>query len=196
MMFTNQQKILRLNSAGYPVSWISYETAARLYYTNQVSYECGSSSMLLRGGYNRLTQLKSKLKINSIIATHDINKLDFSSFTPSLSNTTLFKRDANSCLYCGEFFNYKDLSRDHVIPLSHGGLDVWTNVVTSCKRCNNQKGGRTPEKANMMLLAIPFAPSRVEYLILRGRKILADQMEFLISHISDKSPIFKRYTKT
>ena len=196
MMFTNQQKILRLNSAGYPVSWISYETAARLYYTNQVSYECGSSSMLLRGGYNRLTQLKSKLKVNSIIATHDINKLDFSSFTPSLSNTTLFKRDANNCLYCGEFFNYKDLSRDHVIPLSHGGLDIWTNVVTSCKRCNNQKGGRTPEKANMMLLAIPFAPSRVEYLILRGRKILADQMEFLISHISDKSPIFKRYTKT
>ena len=196
MMFTNQQKILRLNSAGYPVSWISYETAARLYYTNQVSYECGSSSMLLRGGYNRLTQLKSKLKVNSIIATHDINKLDFSSFTPSLSNITLFKRDANSCLYCGEFFNYKDLSSDHVIPLSHGGLDVWTNVVTSCKRCNNQKGGRTPEKANMMLLAIPFAPSRVEYLILRGRKILADQMEFLISHISDKSPIFKRYTKT
>ena len=196
MMFTNQQKILRLNSAGYPVSWISYETAARLYYTNQVSYECGSSSMLLRGGYNRLTQLKSKLKVNSIIATHDINKLDFSSFTPSLSNITLFKRDANSCLYCGEFFNYKDLSRAHVIPLSHGGLDVGTNVVTSCKRCNNQKGGRTPEKANMMLLAIPFAPSRVEYLILRGRKILADQMEFLISHISDKSPIFKRYTKT
>ena len=196
MMFTNQQKILRLNSAGYPVSWISYETAARLYYTNQVSYECGSSSMLLRGGYNRLTQLKSKLKVNSIIATHDINKLDFSSFTPSLSNMTLFKRDANNCLYCGEFFNYKDLSRDHVIPLSHGGLDVWTNVVTSCKRCNNKKGGRSPEKANMMLLAIPFAPSRVEYLILRGRKILADQMEFLISHISDKSPIFKRYTKT
>ena len=196
MMFTNQQKILRLNSAGYPVSWISYETAARLYYTNQVSYECGSSSMLLRGGYNRLTQLKSKLKVNSIIATHDINKLDFSSFTPSLSNMTLFKRDANNCLYCGEFFNYKDLSRDHVIPLSNGGLDVWTNVVTSCKRCNNKKGGRSPEKANMMLLAIPFAPSRVEYLILRGRKILADQMEFLISHISDKSPIFKRYTKT
>lgn len=194
MIVTNQQ-ILRLNSAGYPVSWISYETAARLYYTNQVSYECGSSSMLLRGGYNRLTQLKSTLKVNSIIATHDINKLDYSSFTPSLSNSTLFKRDANNCLYCGQSFNYKELSRDHVMPLSHGGLDVWTNVVTSCKRCNNQKGGRTPENANMMLLAIPFAPSRVEYLILRGRKILSDQMEFLISHISNKSPIFKRYTK-
>ena len=189
------QQILRLNSAGYPISWISHETAARLYYTNQISYECGSSSVVLRGGYNRISLRRSKLKINSIIATHDTNKLDYSSFTPSLTNTTLFKRDANTCLYCGNVFNYRDLSRDHVLPLSQGGLDTWTNVVTSCKRCNNQKGGRTPEKANMMLLAIPFAPSRVEYLILRGRKILVDQMEFLISHISNKSPIFQRYTK-
>ena len=193
-MLTNQQ-ILRLNSAGYPMAWISHETAARLYYTDQISYECGSSSIVLRGGYNRITQLKSKLKINSIVATRDTNKLDYSGFTPSLSNSTLFKRDANNCLYCGQSFNYKDLSRDHVLPLSHGGHDVWTNVVTACKRCNNSKGGRTPENANMMLLAIPFTPSRVEYLILRGRKILADQMEFLISHISNKSPIFQRYTK-
>ena len=193
-MLTNQQ-ILRLNSAGYPIAWISHETAARLYYTDQISYECGSSSIVLRGGYNRITQLKSKLKINSIVATRDTNKLDYSGFTPSLSNSTLFKRDANNCLYCGQSFNYKDLSRDHVLPLSHGGHDVWTNVVTACKRCNNSKGGRTPENANMMLLAIPFTPSRVEYLILRGRKILADQMEFLISHISNKSPIFQRYTK-
>lgn len=194
-MIINQQ-ILRLNSAGYPTAWISHETAARLYYTDQIAYECGSTSILLRGGYNRISLCRSKLSINSIIATRETNKLDYSGFTPSLSNTTLFKRDANTCLYCGSKFNYRDLSRDHVLPLSHGGLDVWTNVVTSCKRCNNQKGGRTPENAHMMLLAIPFTPSRVEYLILRGRKILADQMEFLISHISNKSPIFQRYTKT
>ena len=194
-MLINQQ-ILRLNSAGYPTAWISHETAARLYYTDQIAYECGSTSILLRGGYNRISLSRSKLSINSIIATRETNKLDYSSFTPSLTNTTLFKRDANTCLYCGSKFNYRDLSRDHVLPLSQGGRDVWTNVVTSCKRCNNQKGGRTPENANMMLLAIPFTPSRVEYLILRGRKILADQMEFLISHISNKSPIFQRYTKT
>ena len=194
-MYINQQ-ILRLNSAGYPTDWISHETAARLYYTDQISYECGSSSIVLRGGYNCISMRRSKLKINSIIATRETNKLDYSSFTPSLTNTTLFKRDANTCLYCGNKFNYRDLSRDHVLPLSQGGQDVWTNVVTACKRCNNQKGGRTPEKANMLLLAIPFAPSRVEYLILRGRRILADQMEFLISHISNKSPIFQRYTKS
>ena len=91
-------------------------------------------------------------------------------------------------------FSFKELSRDHVVPLSMGGEDKWTNVVTACKRCNNHKGGRTPEDANMMLLAIPFSPSRVEYLILRGRTILADQMEFLISHISKSSPLYERYT--
>ena len=96
-MLINQQ-ILRLNSAGYPTAWISHETAARLYYTEQIAYECGSTSILLRGGYNRISLSRSKLSINSIIATKETNKLDYSSFTPALSNTTLFKRDANTCL--------------------------------------------------------------------------------------------------
>ena len=116
-------------------------------------------------------------------------------FRNLLVNTTLFKRDAHRCLYCGNIFQYSELSRDHIIPLAYGGRDVWTNVVTACKRCNNHKGARTPEAANMLLLAIPFRPSRVEYIILRGRTIMADQMEFLISCIPRSSPIFQRYTK-
>mgnify|MGYP006872239355 CR=1 FL=1 len=43
-MIINQQ-ILRLNSAGYPTAWISHETAARLYYTDQIAYECGSTCL-------------------------------------------------------------------------------------------------------------------------------------------------------
>ena len=193
-MFNNQQ-ILRLNSAGHPIGWVNYEIAARLYYTDQIIYECGTTNLRLRGGYNRITQLRSYLNINSIIATRNLNKLHYPAFTPSLNNKTLCKRDANKCLYCGNTFDYKDLSRDHVLPLSQGGEDIWTNVVSACKRCNNHKGGRTPEKANMLLLAIPFSPSRVEYIILSGRTILADQMEFLISHISKSSPFFQRYKK-
>jgi hypothetical protein len=191
-MIENRQ-ILRLNSAGHPTGWINYQAAVKLYYLDQIVYECGVSSMKIMGGYNRLTGLRSSLNINSIIATRNLHKLDYTAFTPTLNNSTLFMRDANKCLYCGNDFNYRSLSRDHVIPLSLGGKDVWTNVVTSCRRCNNHKGGKTPEEANMMLLAIPFSPSRVEYLILRGRKILADQMEFLMSHISKNSPLLERY---
>ncbi len=190
----NRQQILRLNSAGQPTGWVNYQTAARLYYGNQVAYECGSSTMKLRGGYNRILGQKSLLNLNSIIATRNLHKVDYSAFTPSLNNSTLFKRDANKCMYCGGMFAPKNLSRDHVLPISVGGKDIWTNVVTACKRCNNHKGGRTPEDSKMLLIAIPFSPSRVEYIILRGRTILADQMEFLMSHISKTSPLFERYT--
>ena len=190
----NRQQILRLNSAGQPTGWVNYQTAARLYCGDQVAYECGSSTMKLRGGYNRILGQKSLLNLNSIIATRNLHKVDYSAFTPSLNNSTLFKRDANKCMYCGGMFAPKDLSRDHVLPISVGGKDIWTNVVTACKRCNNHKGGRTPEDSKMLLIAIPFSPSRVEYIILRGRTILADQMEFLISHISKTSPLFERYT--
>jgi len=37
-------------------------------------------------------------------------------------------------------FSYKELTLDHVIPKSKGGKTEWTNVVSACKKCNNQKG--------------------------------------------------------
>jgi hypothetical protein len=39
----------------------------------------------------------------------------------------------------------------------------------------------------MKLLYIPYAPSRSEYLILRNRNILADQMAFLMSRVGKDS---------
>ena len=69
-------------------------------------------------------------------------------------------------------------------PLSRGGIDVWTNVVTSCRRCNNRKADRSPEQANMELLAIPFVPNQYEFLYLSNHNVLADQMEFLSARFS------------
>ena len=68
-------------------------------------------------------------------------------------------------------------------PVSKGGHDEWENVVTACWSCNVRKGGRTPQQANMPLLAVPYRPSWVEHLILSNRNILADQMEFLVNHL-------------
>ena len=48
-----------------------------------------------------------------------------------------------------------------------------------CRDCNQEKDARTPEEADMNLLAVPYTPNLAEYLILQNRKILADQMEFL-----------------
>ena len=65
-------------------------------------------------------------------------------------------------------------------------------MVTACKRCNNHKGSRTPEEAGMQLLAIPFVPTHAEYVYLQGRRILADQMDFLVQHFPRNSILRRR----
>ena len=65
-------------------------------------------------------------------------------------------------------------------------------MVSACKRCNNLKGNRTPEQAGLQLLAVPFAPTHAEYVYLQGRRILADQMDFLRAHFPRRSPLRQR----
>jgi 5-methylcytosine-specific restriction endonuclease McrA len=65
------------------------------------------------------------------------------------------------------------------LPRSRGGKDTWTNVVSACKPCNQRKGARLPEEANMPLLAVPFQPTFSELLYLQNHNILEDQMQYL-----------------
>ncbi|MBX6393162.1 MAG: hypothetical protein IRY96_06785, partial [Burkholderiales bacterium] len=53
------------------------------------------------------------------------------------------------------------------------------------------KRNRTPEEAGIELKYAPYVPNKAEYLILSNRKILADQMEFLIQHVSANSRVFE-----
>jgi len=189
------QEVLRTDVAGMPLEWIDYRVAATLYHSGHVAYSCGSPIYVVRGGNNARTGLLSIIEVSSIIATRgDTRKVDRNRgrYTPPLNNRTLFRRDANLCLYCGNRFRNSELTRDHVTPLSRGGLDVWTNVVAACKRCNNHKGGYTPEHAGMQLLAVPFTPTYAEYIYLKGRKVLIDQMEYLLSHFPRTSPLHAR----
>ena len=112
------EQILRLNYAGLPIEWINYQTAVRLYCSDQVTYECGDSSLVVRGGVSRITGQQSKIKINSIIATKNYSKASYKDYTPPLTNRTLFQRDAKTCMYCGEKFAVKDLSRDCLLYTS------------------------------------------------------------------------------
>jgi 5-methylcytosine-specific restriction endonuclease McrA len=178
-----------------PLEWIGYQDAVRLYHLEQVAYTCGTLLYRVHGGYNAITGIRSIIEVNSIIATHGNNKSLNKArkhYVPPLNNPALFKRDGHICMYCGEQFRYKDLSRDHITPLSQRGSDTWNNVITACKRCNHHKAGRTPEQAGMQLLAIPFVPTHAEYIYLQGRKVLADQMEFLLAHFPRTSPLHQR----
>ena len=178
-----------------PLEWVNYQDAVRLYHLGQVAYSCGSLLYRVHGGICALTGLRSYIDVNSIIATYGGNKLlrkGHNHYVPPLNNPALFKRDAHLCMYCGERFQVRELSRDHVTPISQKGRDIWTNVVTACRRCNNHKAGRRPEEARMELLAVPFTPTHAEYIYLQGKRVLADQMEFLRAHFPRSSPIHER----
>lgn len=191
-MYEITQQVLRTDASGMPMEWINYQQAVRLYHAGQVAYTCGTLLYRLRGGINARSGLRSVVEVNSIIATYGTNRALHQAYTPPLNNPALFKRDAHLCLYCGNPFHHHELSRDHVTPISQGGTDEWANVVTACKRCNNHKAGRTPEQAHMQLLAVPFVPTHAEYIYLQGRRVLADQMEFLQAHFPRSSPLRAR----
>ena len=189
------QQVLRTDVAGMPLEWIDYREAVRLYHTEQVAYACGTRIYTVFGGYSSVTGQRSSIRVSSIIATIGTGqglRVDRDRYVPPLNNRTLFKRDANLCLYCATQFPTRDLTRDHITPLSQNGLDVWNNVATACRRCNNHKGGRTPEQAAMQLVAVPFTPTYAEYIYLKGRRVLADQMQYLLAHIPRTSPLHAR----
>lgn len=194
-MYALSQQVLRTDVSGMPLEWIGYQEAVKLYYSEQVAYTCGTPIYRVRGGVNARTGMRSSIEVNSILATHGSNHSLHQDYTPPLNNPALFKRDGHLCLYCGGQFSPRDLSRDHVTPISRGGTDCWTNVVTACKRCNNHKAGHTPEQAGMELLAIPFTPTHAEYVYLQGRRVLADQMEFLLAHFPRTSPLHDRVSR-
>ena len=43
------------------------------------------------------------------------------------------------CHYCKRAFSPKELTMDHIIPVSRGGKSTKGNVVPCCKECNNAK---------------------------------------------------------
>ncbi len=71
----------------------------------------------------------------------------------------IYRRDNNTCQYCGKRLPTQELNIDHVVPLSRGGKNTWENVVCSCISCNVRKGNRTLEEAGMKLIRKPRKPN-------------------------------------
>lgn len=77
------------------------------------------------------------------------------------SRENVYLRDSGRCQYCGQKIPRFDATYDHVVPRSRGGLTNWENIVIACVICNQRKGGRTPEQANMRLLTKPVRPKKL-----------------------------------
>lgn len=179
----NATRVLSLDAAGRILDWISWQEAVCLYVRDAVAWTLGDPCLTVRGGHNRLLGTQSRMHLHPIIASTGHCREHAIDPAPALTNTALFARDRHICLYCGDHFTRAELTRDHVLPISKRGRDEWENVVSACLACNLKKSNRTPQEADMPLLAVPYRPSWVEHLILSNRNILADQMEFLVSRL-------------
>lgn len=103
-------------------------------------------------------------------------------FRRQVTNTFLFARDSYRCQYCNrhrtELRDREFLTRDHVIPLSHGGDNSWHNVVTACSTCNNRKASHLPEQCGMFPARLPIEPNHVE-LVWAVRRVTDVQAKYI-----------------
>jgi 5-methylcytosine-specific restriction endonuclease McrA len=179
--------VLQLDVSGRPQAWISPREAAVLYASDTVAWTLGDAFHVLRGGIQRVSGLQSRIEVHPIVAVRGVVPSRAWRQEPALSNPKLFNRDRQVCAYCGGHFHFDELTREHITPVSRGGLDSWMNCITACRGCNGRKGNRLPEEARMSLLYLPYVPSLHEDMILRGRRILADQMDFLLASVPRSS---------
>jgi 5-methylcytosine-specific restriction endonuclease McrA len=79
-----------------------------------------------------------------------------------LSRKNILRRDSYKCGYCGR--SDLPLTIDHILPKAKGGNDSWENLIAACTLCNNRKGDKTPEEAEMNLRHRPFKPSHIMFI--------------------------------
>ncbi len=89
------------------------------------------------------------------------NYVRYDNLSVELNRKNIISRDDHICQYCG--VTKTALTIDHIIPKGSGGIDLWENLVTACKPCNQRKGNKTPDEANMKLMKKPKRPNRLHY---------------------------------
>lgn len=103
-------------------------------------------------------------------------------FRRQVTNTFLFARDGYRCQYCArsshELRPRESLTRDHVVPMSRGGLNTWTNVVTACSSCNTRKANHLLEEVGLHLLHKPVEPHFV-HLAWAVRRLTPTQAHYI-----------------
>jgi 5-methylcytosine-specific restriction endonuclease McrA len=133
-----------------------------------------------RAGDPFIQAVRFRLRVPEVIALSGYDRLPRGAVTFSRRN--IFKRDHNTCQYCGcqagkkgtgpicrngpegaahklDLSPFCELTIDHVLPRSQGGVSSWDNCVLACVACNKRKADRTPEQARMRLRKKPVRPA-------------------------------------
>ena len=151
------QRVLVLNASYEPLQLISIRRAVVLLLQDKAE--------LVEAAEQRLRARGISFEVPLVIRLVRYIKIPRRMRLPC-SRRGVIARDRETCQYCGIQPGRGQLTVDHIVPRSRGGLTTWDNVVAACRECNHRKGGRTPEEANMVLLTVPRQPQFVAFALL------------------------------
>lgn len=139
----------------YPLSLWPWQDAVKAAYMDRVD---------IVAEYDHVVRSPSiEIKVPSVVVLKDYVKPQK---RVAFTRFNVFLRDEFSCQYCGA---KGELTFDHVLPRSKGGVTSWENVVASCSPCNLKKGSRSLKQVGFSLRKKPGQPDAME-LMNMGRK--------------------------
>ncbi|NBT41122.1 MAG: HNH endonuclease, partial [Alphaproteobacteria bacterium] len=129
----------------FPLSLWSWQDAVKAAFLERVN---------IVSEYDReISSPSFTMKLPSVVSLKEYVK---PADTPAFTRFNVFLRDGFSCQYCGAT---EDLTFDHLVPRSKGGMTTWDNVITACSPCNLRKSDRLAEDIGMLPRHRPFSPS-------------------------------------
>lgn len=140
-----RQPVLVLNASYEPINICAARRAMILILKGVAAAEEHS--------HTHVHSARASIKLPSVIRLLEYRRIPHQG--RSLSRKNILLRDRYTCQYCGRVLPSSELTLDHVVPRSRGGDSTWENLVACCNPCNNRKGNRTPDEANMKLARAP-----------------------------------------
>ena len=162
------ERIILLNADFTYLSTISWKQAVRLMVKGKVEVLKETKEVIhSAGNILKILVIPKILRLVKMIRTVFKNKVPF-------SKRNIFVRDNFTCQYCNA--SKGRMTVDHVVPVSRGGRSKFDNCVTSCKKCNNKKDNRMPREAKMFLRKQPYAPTIMEFIIIKMKNMGIDKV--------------------
>lgn len=175
-----KHKTLILNKAYYPINVVGWKDAIVL--------TMEEKNIVLSEYEDTVSSVNKKFRIPSVIVITDHYRPNKAM---KYSKHRLFVRDGHLCAYCGHRFAKRELTVDHILPKSKGGVTSWENCISSCLACNGRKANNTPEEARMELLFKPYIPKyNYEYFLNWSGYVPSDWLPYLpVSKKTDRPEV-------
>jgi hypothetical protein len=105
---------------------------------------------------------KMEVRVPTVVVAFNCKHMPKKRFKNIPSNKAVYFRDRGRCQYTGKKLTSDEASVDHVVPVSKGGKNIWTNVVLTSKELNRQKSNKLNSEVGLKPLKPPVKPQDVD----------------------------------